>query len=227
MPTEQQIAEQIQLERDQIKRGLKKLRDNTMQLENKDYASATVYGVASIDTLLPLVVKRIKETNDRIHQRKAGQCFAEIRQYLADIEPEAAAAIACKLTFDKVFGYRDKSNQLVKVTEAIGHAVEDECQMRHYEREDPGLLNILQKNYWHKSCGTHQKIVIIKTLMKRYEVPEWQSWGSPIRVKLGGWLLDCIIQASGWFTREAHRKAGKQATTMLYQHQSSWTSRTR
>ena len=52
MPTPAQIDEQVQLERDQIAQGLKRLRDNTRQLEAKSYASATVYGISSIDTLL-------------------------------------------------------------------------------------------------------------------------------------------------------------------------------
>jgi hypothetical protein len=54
MPTPAQIDEQVQLERDQIRQGLKRLRDNTDALQQKSYASATVYGIASIDTLLPV-----------------------------------------------------------------------------------------------------------------------------------------------------------------------------
>ena len=59
------------------------------------------------------------------------------------------------------------NNQVVKVTEAIGRAVEDECQMRHYEREAPGLLKVLKDNYWHRSIGTQQKVTVIQTLMNR------------------------------------------------------------
>ena len=70
MPTPAQIDEQIQLERDAIALGLKKLHKNTMDLEGKDYASATVYGAASIDTLLPLVVARIKATTIRLKKGK-------------------------------------------------------------------------------------------------------------------------------------------------------------
>ena len=56
MATPAEIDEQIQLERDAISQGLNKLHKNTRDLEAKSYASATVYGAASIDTLLPLVV---------------------------------------------------------------------------------------------------------------------------------------------------------------------------
>ena len=205
MPTPAQIEEQVQIEREAIRQGLKKLEENTTQLEQRSYASASVYGISSIDALMGPLVDKIKDTNNRIHSRKNGVAFKEIAHYLADVEPLAAAAIALKLTFDKVFGCKDRSNLLVSVTEAIGHAIEDECQMRFYEKEAPGLLNVLKKNYWHRSCGTHQKLVVIRTLMNRVDV-EWNTWGRVNRIKLGTWLLDCIMQVSGWFERELRRE---------------------
>ena len=45
MPTPDQIEEQVNFERSQISQGIKRLHDNTTQLESKNYASATVYGV--------------------------------------------------------------------------------------------------------------------------------------------------------------------------------------
>jgi DNA-directed RNA polymerase len=201
MPTPSQIEEQVQLERDQIAQGLKRLRDNTANLENKSYASATIYGIHSIDTLLPIVVTRIEETTHDRLTRGTGHQFQLIKDYVSQLEPLASAAIACKLTFDKVFSYKEGSNSLVNVCDSIGHAVENECQMRHYENSAPGLLNVLKKNYWHRSIGTHQKIVVIQTLMNRYDVEKWQSWGRANRVKLGAWLLDCIMETSGWFEK--------------------------
>ena len=209
MPTPAEIDEQIQLERDAISQGLKRLHKNTYDLESKSYASATVYGAASIDTLLPLVVARIEDTTARLTKGQAGKAFKEIQQYLADVEPLAAAALAVKLTFDKVFSYKDKSNQTVNVCDAIGLAVEQECQMRHYETHAPGLLHVLKENYWHRSIGTQQKIVVIRTLMNRYEVKQWDAWGRANRIKLGGWLLDCIMQSSGWFTKDMQREGRK------------------
>jgi DNA-directed RNA polymerase len=200
------VAEQVALERDQIRQGIRRLRENTKKLEEKEYASASVYGVSSIDALLPKVVEQITKTRARINQGKTGTSFKEIQHFLADLEPLAAAAIACKLTFDKVFGFKQGSNQLVAVCDAIGSAVEAECQMRHYEAKAPGLLNVLKQNYWHKAIGTHQKRVVIQTLMNRYDVEVWKGWGRANRVKLGGWLLDCIMQTSGWFEKEIRRE---------------------
>ena len=209
MPTPAEIDEQIQLERQQIKAGLKRLRDNTKKLEEKDYASASPYGVASIDTLLPLVIQRIDQTYDRIHERKNGVLFREIHSHLAQISSEAAAAIACKMTFDKVFSYRVENTRLVSVARAIGKAVSDECQMLHYEANAPGLLEKLKENYWHASIGTQQKVKVISVLMKRYDVKEWKPWGSIIETKLGTWLLECIMAASGWFMVENRREGKK------------------
>ena len=87
-----------------------------------------------------------------------------------------------KLTFDKVFSQDDDANRLVNVTDAIGSAVEQEAQMQFYERECPGLLNTIKKNYWHNTTGTHQKFVIVRTMMNRYDdVPKW-TLGSPCSV---------------------------------------------
>jgi len=208
-PTPSQINEQIELERNQIRQGLKRLQDNTVKLENQNYASATIYGISSIDTLLPLVVQRIEKTNRKIHQGKYGVAFKDIHQYINDVEPLAAAAIACKVTFDKVFGFKDGSNLATKVCESIGHAIEDECQMRYYEEKAPGLLNVLKKNYWHTSCGTHQKLVVIQTLMNRYNVTRWNAWSNDVKVKLGAWLLDCIMESSGWFYKLPIREGRK------------------
>ena len=209
MPTPAQIEEQVNHERDAIAQGLKRLRENTKKLEEKDYSSASIYGITTIDALLPLVVNRIKETNSHIHERHIGRAFKEIHKYLSDIEPLAAAAITCKITIDKVFSYKDESNQITNICDSIGQGVENECQMRHYERHAPGLLETLKKNYWHKSIGTGQKIVVIQTLMNRYEVQQWKPWGRGNRVKLGGWLLSCVIETSKWFDKEIKRVGRK------------------
>lgn len=201
MTTQAEIDAQIEFEREAISQGLKKLRKNTADLENKSYASASVYGAASIDALLPKLTEYIEETTHNRLTRGTGHQFQLIKTYVTQLEPLASAAIALKIAFDKVFSYKDKANQLVNVCDAIGNAIEDECHIRHYETHAPGLLATLKKNYWHKSIGTQQKLVVIRTLMNRYNVKKWECWGRDNRVKLGAWLLDCIMVTSGWFEK--------------------------
>ena len=209
MPTPAEIDEQVELEREQIRQGLKLLRDNTKKLEERNYASASVYGVVSIDDVLPLVVARIQDTANRIKEGKTARSFAHIHQYLADLEPEAAAAIALKVIFDRVFSDKQGSATVTNISSAIGQAVENECMMRHYERSVPGLLNVLKENYFHRSIGTHQKVKVITTLMNRYDVDHWKPWGQVNRVKLGGWLADCICEVSSYFEKTTIRKGRK------------------
>ena len=77
---EELLNEQLQLERDQKTQGLKCLTDNTIKLEDKSYASASVYGIASIDSLLPKLVEKIKDTKKRIYEGHTGVAFKEIHQ---------------------------------------------------------------------------------------------------------------------------------------------------
>jgi len=214
MATPAEIDEQVQLERDQIAQGLKRLHKNTKDLEEKSYASASVYGIASIDILLPLVVKRIEETNNRLIKGQAGKSFKEIQEYLSDLEPLATAAIALKLTFDKVFSFKKGTDQVASVCDAIGRGIEDECQMRFYEREAPGLLNVLKKKYWHSSSGTQQRLTNIRRPMNAVDV-RWISWGRINRVKLGAWLLDCIIAESHWFSKEMRQEGRKRVNYVV------------
>jgi DNA-directed RNA polymerase len=199
LATPAQIEAQVKFEREAIRHGLERLRKNTKDLEEKTYASATVYGCSSISSLLPVVTRRIEDTNSRIRKGCIGRAFKEIHEYLEPIDSSAAAAIALKIVFDKVFAIKD-ANKLQDITKAIGVAVEQEAQMQFYEKNCPGLLETIKKNYWHNTTGTHQKFVIVRTLIQRYDVPQWKNWHITNKVKLGGWLLDCIMESSGWFT---------------------------
>ena len=214
MATPAEIDEQVQLERDQIAQGLKRLHKDTQDLEGKSYASASVYGIASIDMLLPLVVRRIEETTHDRLTRGTGHQFQVVKKYVSQLEPLASAAIALKLTFDKIFSFKEGSDQLASVCDAIGHAVEDECQMRFYERSAPGLLNVLKKKYWHSSSGTHQRLSNIRRPMNAVDV-KWDAWGRANRVKLGAWLLDCIIAESHWFTKEMRQERRKRVNYVV------------
>ena len=215
MPTPNQIEEQFNLEKDQVSKGVARLRKNTKQLEAKSYSSASVYGIASIDTLMPLLVQHIKDTSGRIRKGQAGKNFREIREYLEQLEPLAAAGIALKLTFDKVFSHKRESNQLVNVTAAIVSAIEDECQLRYYDRVAPGLLAVLKKNYWHQHKGTTQKLISIQTLMNKSDVVNWKPWGRSVRVNLGTWLLEAIMEESGWFYKYM-KQQGRKRVNYIY-----------
>ena len=59
---------------------------------------------------------------------------------------------------------------------------------------------ILSKNYWHRSAGTQQRLVIIRTLFNRTELSNGRT-GARGQVKLGNWLIACICESTGWFNK--------------------------
>ena len=65
MLTEQQIEDQQNYERTQITGGLNKLRANTQKLEEKTYASATVYGSACVSSILPDLIAFIDSKKEK------------------------------------------------------------------------------------------------------------------------------------------------------------------
>lgn len=214
MATPALIEAQCNLEREQIHMGIVGLHQNTKKLEERSYASASIYGSASINALMPKLVEQITAKRNRIFEGKTGAAFKEIATHLKDIEPLAAGGISLKVTFDRVFSYRKGANLTQEVCAAIGGSLEAECQMRHYEQVAPGLLKSIKHNYWHASCGTQQRLTIAKTMMNRHEVEAWQPWGRHTRIKLGGWLLDCIMESSSWFQR-VNRREGKHTKSYI------------
>ena len=210
MPTPEQIETQMEFERNQIREGIEKLRANTKKLEDKSYASATAYGSSSIAELLPHMVKHLRETSDRITKRHNGRLFKELKDYIFSVDYEVTALITLKTVFDQVFSNREKADFAINVSTAIGQHIEDECQMMYYEDNYPGLYNAIKKKYWHNAKGTSSKVVATQTLMHRIDdVIEWKRWDSKVKLQLGGWLLDAVLQISGWFKKTLYRDGKK------------------
>ena len=214
MLTQSNLADQVQLERDQIRLGKDKLYGNTQKLEEQTYASASIYGSTALQVLIPKLSKRIEDTSNRLHEGKVGVKFKDLKPFLTVLSSDNAAAIACKVAIDKIFSPRDKSNYITNIAVAIGFAIEKECQMLYYEENVPALLQTLKKNYWHKATGTDYKVKKIQTLMNRYKVAPWETWGKARHTLIGGWLLDCLVEETNWFEKKTKR-VGRRSETYV------------
>ena len=216
MPLRAEIEQQETLERNQIKGGLDKLRKDTLHLERKEYASATVYGSASIATLLPTFIEYL---NTRKEERKltavkgAGHLIG-LLPYLFALDTESQAIITAKLTFDRVFSPVKKNQLVIKVIESIASAIEAECQMQYYERSAPALFKTLKENYWHQAKGTEYKRKSMQTIMNKHDIIPWTPWNGIKKVQLGGFLLESLAHSSGWFTNVEH-KVGKKSKSYV------------
>ena len=109
-------------------------------LESKNYASASVYGTASIASALPLVIKQLEITRAKMRKGQAGQYYLPIAEYLDELEPLAIATIALKVIFDNVFSMKRDADLAITVLVLIGSALESECKFRWYKKTNPNLM---------------------------------------------------------------------------------------
>ena len=90
MPTPAQIDEQINHEREAIRCGIDKLYKDTQSLAEREYASASVYGVASINAAQKGVADAILDTFQyRVTRGRNGQYYAEIMSHLSQFNDES------------------------------------------------------------------------------------------------------------------------------------------
>jgi len=69
------IDKQIDQERLQIHIGKNTLQQNTIKAENRAYASSAIYGISSIQELIPYVEAELSNIKTRIHKGKNGAAF--------------------------------------------------------------------------------------------------------------------------------------------------------
>ena len=208
MLTEKQIEDQQEFERKQISGGLHKLKSNTQKLEEKTYASATVYGSASISSIMPDLIAYIDSKKDKF-LIKAGKDHALFHKHILPCESSIQALLTCKVAFDHVFSPQYKKHTVTVIATAIGSAIEAEAQMEYYEKQAPALLATLKKNYWHQAKGTEYKRKCIQTLMHKQNLTPWVRWDAHTKVKVGTFLMDCLMEVSGWFERDLIVKGRK------------------
>ena len=222
MATPAQIEQQVTLERECIRCGIDKLHKDTNKAEQREYASASIYGQASIAASQEAIAEAIQSTFNRIKEGKSAVALADIAQHLHQFddpkESHILANIALKRTFDTVFSRKRKDakslpNTVSNVCVNIGAAVEAECQMRWYESQNGGLYNSIKTKYWLAATGTRQKQSVMRLLMNRKDY-EWNTWSAALRARIGGWLLDCVCNTTGWF-EGAKDWNGKKSTTLI------------
>ena len=214
MLTEQQIEDQKEFERKQISGGLDRLHSNTKKLEEKTYASATVYGSACMSSILPDLISFIESKKDK-YKTIAGKNAVVFHNHILPNDSAIQAMLACKVVFDHVFAPTSKKHNLTAIARAVGAALEGEAQMEYYEKEAPALLATLKKNYWHQARGTEYKRKCIQTLMHKQNITPWIGWDSTSKIKVGVFFIDCLCEVSGWFERDLIYKGNKKFSVIV------------
>ena len=214
MLTEQQIEDQKEFERKQISGGLDRLHSNTKKLEEKTYASATVYGSACMSSILPDLISFIESKKSK-YKTIAGRNAVVFHNHILPNDSAIQAMLTCKVVFDHVFSPTSKKHNLTAIARAVGAALEGEAQMEYYEKQAPALLATLKKNYWHQARGTEYKRKCIQTLMHKQNITPWIGWDSTSKIKVGVFFIDCLCEVSGWFERDLIIKGRKTISVIV------------
>ena len=200
MATPSEIQQQIELEREALSCGKEKLHASLQRLQEKSYASASVYGTASISSALPSVMKDIDTCRAKLRKGQAGQYYRPVAEHLDNLESLAIATIGLKITFDLVFSMKRDADLLPTIIVSIGTSLEHECRFRWYKENHPELMKYIEDKYYHESCGTHQKTSIASVIFSRHDIV-WPSWHIKTRAALGGWVLDRVMGTTEWFMK--------------------------
>ena len=214
MATPSEIQRQVELEREALSCGKQKLHASLQRLHEKSYASASVYGTASISAALPDVIKDIEANLSKMRKGQAGTYYKPVSVYIDELEPLAMATITLKVMFDMVFSMKRDSDLVPNVLVSIGSALEAECKFRWYKQNHPGLMRYIEEKYYHESCGTQQRQSIATVIFGRNDV-QWSSWHVKTRAALGAWCADRVITTTGWFTKETVRRGRKTVLRMI------------
>ena len=208
MATPSQIKQQCLLEEEAISCGKTRLHESMKSLEAKSYASASVYGTASIAEALPIVIEQLEITRSSIKKGQAGQYYQPVAEHLDKLETLAIATIALKVIFDNVFSMKRDADLITNILISVGSSLESECKFRWYRETNPGLMQYIEDKYFHESSGTRQRVSNARTIWNRYETP-WPTWSSKTKSHLGSWCLNATIIATEWFGKYNERRGRK------------------
>lgn len=205
------IARQLQRESAQQLEAQQRLVNATVNAEQKTYASSTVYGQALLKKNIELVSERISSRLHLIRRGTAAVDAAIVNNHLKCADPKVLALITIKKCFD-VLGKEPKP-QLVDISVAVGRAVETELRLSFYFSKDSSLFKDIQRRF-HSSTGTNQKATVYKIQFNKAGI-QWKTWSQVNAHKIGCWLLDGLMGATGWITKDTIPVGKKRHRTVM------------
>ena len=212
MPDLNPIARQWKLEAEAARLGAERLRSKTQQSEQREFSSGTVWGEALIKQQILEISASILQKKARLTQGKAQTGGIKLWDALQLIEPEVLAAIAAKRALDLIGLGKDNKgkhkNTYTNVCATIGAAVESEARFRWYEHTGGKEWKACKARYFKPTTGTRQKEIVSRTIMNRRGL-RWANWSQPKRVQIGAFLLDRIMETTGWFASYKRNLKGK------------------
>ena len=195
----------------QKQEAVTRLDSRTLRAEQRAYASAALWGKKALAAHLGACQEVISERLSQIGNGRAGRHYAAVRLNVGVCEPEVLALLAMKTCLD-VLGKESRPTYIVLCTR-VGHSVQAELRLRHYQSKDPSLFRQVQSRF-HSGTGTQQKLTVMKKVYNDHEIT-WDTWSTTTLHEVGAWLIDCIQRARGWFTTETAQESKRRRATVV------------
>lgn len=194
MPTPKQLARQFQRELEAKQEGEARLRERTKVAEDRDYASSTVYGSALLRVGLSAITEEIASKLSRITSGWATQDAASVVM-IKEANPGTLALITAKVLLD--LNLVEKRMTYGKACTAVGRFIRDEIVLSHFhDKYAEDYQSVLRFQHKHKGYINRVNSFRVKMRKVNAEVPKWTPLQSH---KIGGWLIDRLITATGWY----------------------------
>ena len=208
MSTPDLIARQFQRELQAHQEGVSRLREATSRAEAQAYASSSVYGNKLVGQGLNLVTDAIEAKRSKIAAGSTGEFAAHVR-LLEGVPSSTLALITLKVAVDRVFNTDQRLSRVPAVhrqvcgaygdlVRTIGMRVFDECLLRQFAAAEPEAFG---STTIHQSKGYAYRVAKYRARMRRIS-HEALTWPQGHKIKVGAWLFDRLVSATGWFTTQ-------------------------
>jgi DNA-directed RNA polymerase len=205
MATQQQLARQFQRELEAKREAEARFHERTKAAEDRNYASSTVYGQAFIREGITAITEEISKKLSRITSGWASENATAVIP-IKDASPATLGLITAKGVLD-VMVAKGKRVPYGVVCQHIGRLVRDEIIVHEFEKAYPDAYALTKKFQGHNK-GYANKIAGYRAKMRQvgHSIDKW----TPAQAHLvGGWLVDRLITATGWFSLYSWLDANK------------------
>lgn len=195
------IEQQLELELSMINRGTERYWKTQRSAIEGKRGDETTYA----KRMMPhLITSAATELAARLSASVTGARSAA-KQMLDTIDPAVACTIAIKSTLQHL----TKPITVSSLALTIGARIEDDLKFSKFEAEAGSYYNTLIEDFKRKNSSDYRyrHRVLTKTMNDREIL--WASWDQPTKVRVGAYLLDCIIEATGLVKIHTIRKGKK------------------
>lgn len=198
----QLMERQVRLEQDMQDEGIAQHRSKVQKAKEKNRESTTSAGSALLRHILSPSPARQKEgfrpfaeviqefVDEAYSGRASRKAEAAIYFKTHELESDILAFITVKTVLDSITQREDYA----KTCKKVGTLVENEARFRSFREENPGLFYVLNRD--NGDSGNKFKTRLLKGYASK-SGHDWDAWPIADRVKVGGKLVDLLIQSTG------------------------------